>query len=124
MAQAFGFVLRKNKIELLATLVIVELSSPVTVLKGVGEEVAKKLSILGIRTLSDLIENYPRRYDDYSNVVEASRLRPGNVTILAKIKHATNRYVRRGLHITEAIAADMSGSVRLIWFGSHIAQIH
>ena len=44
------------------------------------------------------------------------RMRPGIVTIEAKISQARGRYVRRGMHITEAIATDHSGSVRLVWF--------
>jgi ATP-dependent DNA helicase RecG len=34
----------------------------------------------------------------------------------ATIKQASGRYVRRGLHITEAVASDEHGSVRLTWF--------
>ncbi|HET6864181.1 MAG TPA: ATP-dependent DNA helicase RecG [Candidatus Saccharimonadales bacterium] len=93
-----------------------ELTSPVTELKGVGESIAQKLSILGIKTIADLIDDYPRRYDDYSKVVEIARLRPGAVTLQAKISSATGRYVRRGMHITEAIATDQTGSVRMVWF--------
>jgi len=94
----------------------VKLSDPVTNLKGVGDEIAKKLAILGIYTLNDLIEHYPRRYEDYSNITQISTMRPGTVTIQARISSVTSRYVRRGMHITEAIASDDSGSVRLVWF--------
>ena len=93
-----------------------ELTSPVTELRGVGESVAQKLAVLGIKTIADLIDYYPRRYEDYSKVVEIARLRPGAVTLQAKISSATGRYVRRGMHITEAIASDETGSVRLVWF--------
>jgi ATP-dependent DNA helicase RecG len=94
----------------------VDLQLSITELKGVGDEVAKKLAILGIRSVSDLIENFPRRYEDYSNISNISGLRPGITTLEAKISQVTGRYVRRGLHITEAIASDESGSVRLVWF--------
>jgi ATP-dependent DNA helicase RecG len=94
----------------------VKLSDPVIELKGVGEELAKKLAALGIRTIDDLIGNFPRRYDDYSNIMPVKNLRPGQVTIKAKIKSVTGRYVRRGIHITEAIASDETASVRLVWF--------
>lgn len=77
---------------------------------------AKKLAILGIHSVNDLIENYPRRYEDYSHIVPINKLKPGDVTIEANISQITGRYVRRGLHITEAIASDKSGSVRLVWF--------
>lgn len=81
-----------------------------------GDELARKLAILGVRTIDDLIEDFPRRYEDYSNVSEIKSLRPGPVTIKAKISSAVGRYVRRGMHITEAIASDDSASVRLVWF--------
>jgi ATP-dependent DNA helicase RecG len=92
------------------------LHTPVTEVKGVGPEVAKKLAILGLHTVGDLIENYPRRYDDYSDVTPIKHIQPGLVTIQAVVKQVTGRYVRRGMHITEAVASDETGSVRLIWF--------
>jgi len=93
-----------------------ELAQAVTYLKGVGPEVAKKYALLGIRTLGDLIDYYPRRYDDYSQVTPTKDLVPGAVTVRAKIVQAKGRYVRRGMHITEAVASDDTGSVRLVWF--------
>ena len=92
------------------------LETPLVDVKGVGPEVAKKLAVLGLRTIDDLIENYPRRYDDYSEVVPIKHIKPGTVTIHATVKQATGRYVRRGLYITEAVASAETGSVRLIWF--------
>ncbi|MEX2006962.1 MAG: ATP-dependent DNA helicase RecG [Candidatus Saccharimonadales bacterium] len=93
-----------------------QLRKQITELKGVGDEVAKKLGVLGVKTIGDLIEHYPRRYEDYSNVMPVAELKPGPVTLKAKIGSTSGRYVRRGLHITEAIATDSTGSVRLIWF--------
>lgn len=93
-----------------------KLSSPVTDIKGVGEEVAKKFGVLGIKTVADLIDYFPRRYDDYSEVLPINKIKPGTVSIQAVIKQATGRYVSRGLHVTEAIASDATGSVRLVWF--------
>ena len=90
--------------------------SPLTELKGVGPALAKKLASLGLATPADLIAYWPRRYDDYSLVTPIAKLRPGKVTIAAVIKQATGRYVRRGMHITEAIASDETGSTRLLWF--------
>lgn len=92
------------------------ISTPITELKGVGDEVAKRLAILGVKNVEDLITSYPRRYEDYSNITPIHRVRPGVVTLGAKISQVTGRYVRRGLHITEAIATDDTGSVRLVWF--------
>src|SRR5487761_1665843 len=95
---------------------LMDLSSPVTDLNGVGEAQASKLSTLGIKSIADLIDYFPRRYEDYSVISKTSNLSPGMVSIRGVIKQATGRYVRRGLHITEAIASDAFGSIRLIWF--------
>ncbi len=92
------------------------LTSPLTTITGVGPEVAKKLASLGLHTIFDLIDCYPRRYEDYSHIVEIADMQPGSVTIEAAITSVTGRYVRRGMHITEAIAQDSTSSVRIVWF--------
>lgn len=92
------------------------LDTPLGDITGVGPALLAKLNTLGLKTVSDLIHYYPRRYDDYSVVTPTSKLKPGMVTIQAEVKQATGRYVRRGLHITEALASDEHGSARLVWF--------
>jgi ATP-dependent DNA helicase RecG len=87
-----------------------------TDIKGIGPELAKKFAVLGIHTVHDLIDNYPRRYNDFSEVSAIRTLKPGAVTIEAVIKQVKGRYVRRGMHITEAVASDDTDSVRLVWF--------
>ncbi|TAH32510.1 ATP-dependent DNA helicase RecG [Candidatus Saccharibacteria bacterium] len=93
-----------------------ELSSPVTEVKGVGPEMAKKLHVLGVKTVADLIDYLPRRYEDYSDVTAIRDTHPGAITIKAKVKQATGRYVRRGMHITEAVVSDETDSMRIVWF--------
>jgi len=90
--------------------------SPLTELKGVGPAVAKKFALLGIKNVGELVRYFPRRYEDYSQITPIAKLMPGEVSIRAVIKQAKGRYVRRGMHVTEAVASDKTGSVRLIWF--------
>lgn len=85
-------------------------------LSGVGSATLQLLRKLNLSTVGDLILNFPRKYEDYSNVVKISNLKPGRVSLKAKIKQISGRYMRGGLHITEAIASDDSGSVRIVWF--------
>lgn len=92
------------------------LNSPLTDIKGVGEAVAKKFALVGIKTIGDLLDYYPRRYEDYSEITPINELKPGVITVEAEIKQAKGRYVRRGMHITEAVASDETGSIRLVWF--------
>lgn len=85
-------------------------------LKGVGPELARKFQLLGIETISQLMQYLPRRYEDYSEIVDIRDTLPGPVTIKAVVKQAKGRYVRRGMHITEAVVSDATGSMRLLWF--------
>lgn len=93
-----------------------QITDSVEVVKGVGPELAKKLASVGVRTVEDLITYYPRKYDDYSQLSPTNALQPGMATIAAIIKQVKGRYIRAGLHITEAVASDKHGSVRLVWF--------
>lgn len=92
------------------------LRSSVEDVKGVGPALAAKFASLGMHTVQDLLLNFPRRYDDFSDIQTTTHLKPGMVTLKVAIKNIKGRYVRRGMHITEAVASDEQGSVRLVWF--------
>ena len=92
-------------------------SSPVGTLSGVGERQSQLLRRLGIVTVGDLISHQPRRWEDFSQITPIAELSPGRATLKARILEAKGRYLgHRGLHLTEALAQDESGAVRLIWF--------
>lgn len=88
----------------------------VTGLKGVGAEVEKKLARLGITTISELLEFYPRKYTDYSKILPISRIKTGPVTIKGTLHDITTSQKRRGLTLIEAAFNDSSGSVGVVWF--------
>jgi ATP-dependent DNA helicase RecG len=92
------------------------LQAPVTAIKGVGAAIADKLHTLGIHTVEDLLYYFPRKYDDFSNVVPIAQLTPGNVTIKARVESVTGRHIRRGLHVTEAVLNDGTAKTRAVWF--------
>lgn len=95
------------------------LDTSVAQLKGVGALISGRLQRLGIRTLRDLLWFFPVRYEDFRNIVPVSALTEGaTVTIKAQIETIAARRARRvRLLITEAIAADDTGRVRIVWFG-------
>lgn len=92
------------------------LSSSVEKIKGVGPETAKKLAKLGVETIYDLLTFWPRRYDDYSEVLPIKDIEPGAITVKAQIESITTKRVRRGMHLTEAVIRDESSAIRVIWF--------
>lgn len=78
----------------------------------------KKFQKLGINTLGDLILYFPRRYNDFTNLMPIASLAAGQVaTIQGKIiKIKSISIFRRHINITEAIIEDDSGTIRAIWF--------
>ena len=96
----------------MATVTNFKLDSSLSEIKGVGQVLVKNFDSIGILTIRDLLFYFPRRYDDYSNVVKIVNLRPGLVSIEVIINQISGRYLRRGLHITEALVSDSTGSIK------------
>jgi ATP-dependent DNA helicase RecG len=89
----------------------------VETLKGVGKTVAANLERMGIMTVGDLLAHYPRRYDDFSQVVPIRAMKPGNVTFKGEIVTIAARRARgRRLQIVEAVLTDGTGTVKAVWF--------
>ncbi len=85
-------------------------------LKGVGEKVADKFKRLGIETVEDLLNHTPRRYKDFSRLIKLGNVKPGELSAQVKVTNVSSRYLRRGLHITQAVLEDNSGKIKAVWF--------
>lgn len=92
------------------------IDTPLSEVKGVGKVTSEKLASIGLYTVGDFVEYFPRKYDDYSQVAGIADLKPGLVAIKAQLTEVKQRRVRRSLHITEAVAEDPSGRVKVVWF--------
>ena len=93
-----------------------KLSDSLTKVGGIGPTLNRAFESLGIENIGDLIYYAPRRYDDYSNLLQVKNFKPGLISARLRINNIKSRYVRRGLHITEALGSDETGTVRLVWF--------
>jgi ATP-dependent DNA helicase RecG len=102
----------------------VGLEAPITILPGIGPNIAKMFSKLGISTVEDLMLHYPRRYDDYSQLKPINRLVYGEeVTIIAVIQSVTSRPIHNGkMTLTEAVVFDGTGTLRINWFNPYVAK--
>lgn len=92
------------------------LQSPISTVKGVGGTTAEKLAVLGVETVEDMLYLFPRRYEDFSKVIRITDIQPGNVTLKAKVEAVVGRYVKRRMHITEAILDDGTAKTKAVWF--------
>ena len=94
----------------------VNVSTPLSQIKGVGPKIAEQLAQAGLLTVNDLIMFLPRKHDDFTAASSIATLTPGNVTITARCESISTRTVRRGLRITTAVLADGSGKLNAVWF--------
>jgi len=92
-------------------------------LSGIGEKRAAELKRLGLNTVQDLLNFYPRDYDDRSQIRSVDSLIPGAVNTirgyLATPPENTNpsyKKTTRALTLTKATLKDYSGSLELVWF--------
>jgi ATP-dependent DNA helicase RecG len=87
----------------------ISLNSPVSILFGVGEKYAKLLEVkLGIRTIEDLLNHYPQRYDDFSHIKNFTNVQNGEIiTVIGKIIETKNIFTKR-IKIQEIILEDIS----------------
>ena len=94
----------------------VDLSMPVQYLKGVGPARAKVFAQLGVRTVGDLLEYFPRDWVFAPEATKINAIRPDdNVTIIGLIESTDFQGYRKPA-IFEAIVADNTGVCRVIWF--------
>ncbi len=93
--------------------------SPVSSLNRVGKALEKRLLYLGIETVEDLLMHFPFRYEDYSEVTPIGSLKSDTqTTVVGTIELIANkRSPRKRTIITNAVVADATGQVRVVWFG-------
>ncbi len=97
-----------------------ELSSPITALNGVGAKRAALYAKLGIATVGDLLEHYPRRYIDLTgtmSIADASSERPCAVRATVTAKSPV-KLVRRGLTVAKVRATDMQQDLLITFFNA------
>ena len=93
------------------------LATNITELKGIGLKNSNKFSSLGITTIKNLLEHYPRRYEDRSNLKMVCELPLEEYsTFKAKVFKVIQTKPNRKLTITKVIVSDISGNVTLTWF--------
>ncbi len=96
-----------------------QLHTPVKLLNRVGGALEKRLKHLGIETVQDLLFYFPFRYEDYSQLRQIKDLKDDEqVTIKGKIELIANkRSPRKRTVITEAVVADDTEQIKVVWFG-------
>ncbi|MBQ7875368.1 MAG: ATP-dependent DNA helicase RecG [Oscillospiraceae bacterium] len=96
------------------------LGSPLTALKGVGEKREKLYQKLGITNIGELLEHYPRGYLDLTGTLaikDASDEHPCAVKAVVTQKSPT-RPIRKGLTVSKVRATDMERDLLITFFNA------
>src|SRR5881396_3476761 len=98
------------------------LELPVTAFPGIGDDSAKLLERIKIRTIGDLLWHLPRTYADFSKFTPLRSVRAEQEqTVEAILGHITQRRTARGQLMTEVELLDPQDrsptNVRATWFG-------
>jgi ATP-dependent DNA helicase RecG len=93
------------------------LDSPVQYIKGIGPKRALFFKRVGVETIKDLIYFVPRRYVDYSMIVNICDVRINHeVTVMGRVEFVEARHTRNRTMLITVVLRDRSGSILLKWF--------
>lgn len=92
-----------------------DLAAPIEEVKGIGPKTAEILHKAGIFMLRDLVYHLPRDYENFQQAQNIADLRPGKVTVKARVEDIATRRIKR-LTLTEATLRDKTGAIKAIWF--------
>lgn len=91
-------------------------ATPVQYVKGVGPARAEVFAHLGVHTVSDLLEHYPRDWVFVPTPVKIAQLQPNETTTIIALIESTDYQDYRRTPLFEAMVSDDTDTCRLIWF--------
>jgi len=104
-----------------------DLTTPLTYVKGIGPARAAMLEAKGLVTVEDLLGYVPFRYEDRSNMKTVAQLAPGEMaTVIADVRSAKlSGFKRRNLGLFEVRFSDSSRAILVAkWFhGGYLANV-
>lgn len=97
---------------------MLNLSTPIEKVAGIGPVFQKKIKRLGIKTIQDLIFHFPHRYEDFSNIIPISKIKINQVCTVSGriIEIKTTKTWKKRMFITHVIIEDKTGAIKAMWF--------
>lgn len=95
-----------------------DLNTGIRYLKGVGEKRAESFAKLGIFTVGDLLNFFPRDYEDRRKTLRISELSVGDKACISAYvsSNIRTRKIRRDFTVSEFRAVDNSGGINIVFF--------
>ncbi len=97
---------------------MLDITTPIQYVKGVGPRKAAALEKMGITTVYDLLLYLPFRYEDRSLRVKVAEIEPGQeATVDVEVVSLRVRKTRRAnFKVVELLAKDETGQLKAVWF--------
>ena len=103
-------------------LAMLELSTPVQYVKGVGPRIGEVLAAKGIHTVGDLLHYLPFRYEDRLNPRGISELRASEMaTVVGEVRNS-GLFRTRGAPIFQLTVGQGRSRLRCLWFNATYLQ--
>ncbi|MHC4572588.1 MAG: ATP-dependent DNA helicase RecG [Planctomycetota bacterium] len=93
-----------------------DLSMAVQYLKGVGPARARSFAQLGVQTVGDLLEYFPRDWVFAPKAIKINQMRPEQTATIVGLVESTDYQTFRRQPIFEAVVSDDTGVCRIVWF--------
>jgi ATP-dependent DNA helicase RecG len=107
---------------LLTSLKMLEPSTPVQYVKGIGPRLAEVLAAKGIATVDDLLHYLPFRYEDRLNPRSVAELRAGEMaTVIAEVRNSGLFRTRR-MPIFQLTVGQGRTKLKCVWFNAAYLQ--
>jgi ATP-dependent DNA helicase RecG len=101
---------------------MLEPSTPVQYVKGVGPRIADILAAKGVRTVSDLLHYLPFRYEDRLNPRGISELRAGEMaSVIGEVRNS-GLFRTRSMPIFQLTVGQGRSRLRCLWFNATYLQ--
>ncbi|GMQ56908.1 ATP-dependent DNA helicase RecG [Vallitalea sediminicola] len=90
---------------------------PVVVLKGIGEKKSSLLNKMGIKTVGNLLDYYPRDYERNMPITKISDIKMDEINVIeGTICFPTQNIRKRNMVLTKTKIRDNTGEIFAIWF--------
>src|SRR3977135_2847 len=101
---------------------MLEMSTPVQYVKGIGPRLAEILAAKGLITVDDLLHYLPFRYEDRLNPRSVAELRPGEMaTVIAEVRNSGLFRTRR-MTIFQLTVGQGRNRLKCLWFHATYLQ--
>jgi ATP-dependent DNA helicase RecG len=94
----------------------IDATTPVQYLKGVGPARAKVFSELGVETVGDLLEYFPRDWNFLPEPIKINQMQPNEEAAIIGLVESIDYQSFRRQPLFEALISDDTGICRIIWF--------